>query len=191
MTPRELEEYRALRDTIRERGTARIWVFLAGFVGWGALTIATGALATLPVATCLPLLILAVAFEAVFSLHVAVERIGRYVQVFLEDRGDPGDSIGWEHVAMAFGPPLKGTSVDPLFTVHFIVAVVLNTVPALLFQPVSPVPGEVAVVLGAHLLVVARILLARRTTGQQRTADLRRFRELMEESGKFKGQSSK
>jgi len=188
MTPRELEEYRALRDTIRERGTARIWVFLAGFVAWGGLTIAISALAALPVATCLPLLILAVAFEAVFSLHVAVERIGRYVQVFLEERGDPGDSIGWEHVAMAFGPPLKGTSVDPLFTVHFIVAVVLNTVPALLAQPV---PIEVAVVLGAHLLVVARILLARRATARQRTTDLKRFRELMEESGKFKVQSSK
>ena len=48
MTPREIEEYRALRDTIRERGTARIWVFLAGLVAWGALTTATAALAALP-----------------------------------------------------------------------------------------------------------------------------------------------
>ena len=45
MTTRELEEYRTLRDTIRERGTARVWVFLAGLVAWGALTIATAALA--------------------------------------------------------------------------------------------------------------------------------------------------
>jgi len=28
MTPRELEEYRALRHTIRERGTARVWIFV-------------------------------------------------------------------------------------------------------------------------------------------------------------------
>jgi hypothetical protein len=136
----------------------------------------------------MPLLILAVAFEAVFSLHVAVERIGRYIQVFLEERGDPGDSIGWEHVAMAFGPPLKGTSVDPLFTVHFIVAVVLNTVPALLVQPM---PIELAVVLGAHVLVVARILVARRAASRQRTTDLKRYRQLMEEREKFKGQSAK
>ena len=169
MTPRELEEYRALRDTIRQRGTARIWVFLAGFVAWGALTIATAALASLPVATFLPLLILAATFEGVFSLHVAVERIGRYVQVFLEDDG------GWEHVAMAVGPPLKGTSADPLFTVHFIIAAVLNMVPALLAQPV---PLELAVVLGAHLLLVARIVLAHRIASHQRANDLARFSAL-------------
>ena len=73
MTTRELEEYRALRATIRERSTARVWVFLAGLIGWAALTIATAALAALPVATFLPLLILAATFEGVFSLHVAVE----------------------------------------------------------------------------------------------------------------------
>src|SRR5258706_8380613 len=92
MTSRELEEYRALRDTIRERGTARVWVFLAGMVAWGALTIATAALAALPVATFLPLLVLAAAFEGVFSLHVGVERIGRYIQAFLEE---PAGDLGW------------------------------------------------------------------------------------------------
>jgi hypothetical protein len=171
MTPRELEEYRALRDTIRERGTIRICIFVAGFVGWGALTIATATLASLPVATFLPLLILAATFEGVFSIHVAVERIGRYIQVFLETDG------GWEHVAMAVGRPLKGTSSDPLFTAHFIIAVILNIVPALLAQPVAI---EVWVVLGAHLLVLARIVVARRVATHQRTADLRRFTELKE-----------
>src|SRR5207253_4116872 len=97
MTLRELEEYRALRETIRERGTARVWVFLAGLVAWGALTIATAALAALPIATLLPLLVLAAAFEAVFSLHLGVERIGRYLQVFFEE------DAGWEHRAMAIG----------------------------------------------------------------------------------------
>jgi len=169
MTSRELEEYRALRDTIRERGTVRICIFVAGLVGWGALTIATAALAALPVATFLPLLILAATFEGVFSIHVAVERIGRYIQVFLETDG------GWEHVAMAVGRPLKGTSSDPLFTAHFIIAVVLNIVPALLAQPVAI---EVWVVLAVHLLVLARILLARRVATHQRAADLKRFTDL-------------
>ncbi len=169
MTSREVEEYRALRETIRERSTARIWVFLAGLVGWGALTIATAALASLPVATFLPLLILAATFEGVFSLHVAVERIGRYIQVFLESDG------GWEHVAMAVGKPLKGTSSDPLFTAHFIIAVILNIVPALLAQPVAI---EVTVVLAVHLLVVVRIVLARRVATHQRAADLKRFTDL-------------
>jgi hypothetical protein len=172
MTPRELEEFRELRATVRERGTARIWVFLAGMIGWGGLTIATASLAALPIATFLPLLILAITFEAVFSLHVTVERIGRYIQVFLEDEEG---RRGWEHVAMAVGPPLKGTSVDPLFTAYFVIAVFLNTVPALLAQPE---PLEVGVVLGVHLIVIVRILLARGIASRQRAADLKRFTEL-------------
>jgi hypothetical protein len=172
MTPRELEEFRELRATVRERGTARIWVFLGGMIGWGALTIATASLAALPIATFLPLLILATTFEAVFSLHVTVERIGRYIQVFLED---DESRRGWEHVAMAVGPPLKGTGADPLFTVYFLIATILNTVPALLAQPV---PLEVGVVLGAHLIVAVRILVARGVASRQRAADLKRFKDL-------------
>lgn len=174
MTPRHLEEFRELRATVRERGTARIWVFMAGMIGWGALTIATASLAALPIATFLPLLILAITFEAVFSLHVTVERIGRYIQVFLEEED------GWEHVAMAVGPPLKGTSVDPIFAVYFLIAVVLNIVPALLAQPV---PLEVGVVLSVHLIVVIRILVARSIASRQRQADLRRFTELKQKAG--------
>src|SRR5436853_7026190 len=79
------EEYRALRSTISQRGSAKIWIFIAGTLGWAALAMATAALASLPVATFLPLLVLAVTFEAIFSLHVGVERIGRYLQVFHED----------------------------------------------------------------------------------------------------------
>jgi hypothetical protein len=169
MTDRELEEYRTLRDTIRERGTARVWVFLAGLVAWGALTTATAALASLPVATFLPLLVLAATFEAVFSLHVGVERIGRYVQVFLENDG------AWEHVLMEARPPLRGTSVDPLFTVHFLIATLLNFVPVLLAEPVRL---EVYVVGSAHVLVAARMLFARRAASRQRAADLARFLEL-------------
>ena len=84
MTPRELEEYKALRATIRERGTTRVWVFVTGLIAWGGLTVATASLATLPIATLLPLLILAGTFEAVFSIHTGVERVGRYLQVFVE-----------------------------------------------------------------------------------------------------------
>jgi hypothetical protein len=112
MTARELAEYSALRDTIRERGTARVWVFLVGLIAWATVTVATAALASLPIATLLPLLVLAAAFEALFSLHVGVERIGRYVQLFYEE--EPG----WEHAAMAFGRPAAGRA-DPLFAVVF------------------------------------------------------------------------
>ncbi len=169
MKTQQQEEYRALRQTISQRGTARVWVFLAGILGWAALTMATAALASLPVATFLPLLVLAVTFEAVFSLHVGVERIGRYLQVFHETEG------GWEHVAMAFGKPLAGTGTDPLFAAYFLIAALLNIVPALLAEPVQM---ELAVVGTAHVLFVVRVLLAARTAAKQRASDLKRFEEL-------------
>ena len=146
-----------------------MWILVAGLIGWGGLTMATAALASLPVATFLPLLILAMTFEAVFSLHVGVERIGRYLQVFHEDNG------GWEHTAMAFGKPMAGTGTDPLFVAHFLIAGLLNIVPALLAEPVQL---EFAVVASAHLLFVARVLLAARAASKQRAADLKRFEEL-------------
>ena len=40
ITPRELEEYRALRATIAARGTARIWIFVAGLIAWAWSSIA-------------------------------------------------------------------------------------------------------------------------------------------------------
>jgi len=168
VNPHELEEYRELRATIRERGTARMWVFVAGLVGWAALLIATAALAALPVATLLPLLVLAAVFETVLALHVGVERIGRYIQVYLED------GAGWETTAMAYGRAYRGSG-DPLFGLLFIGAGVLNFVPVLIAEPVAI---EVVVVGGAHLTFIARVLLARRDAGRQRERDVERFAQL-------------
>ena len=184
MTSRELEEYKALRVTIRERGTARIWVFLAGLAVWAALTVATAALAALPVATLLPLLILGATFEAVFSLHVGVERIGRYLQVFFENEDTPGGATdhterNWEHTAMAFGAPWRGSRTDPLFAVVFVLATVLNFIPVMLAEPVRI---EVVVVGTAHLLFIARIAAARWVSARQRAADLARFQLLKKSS---------
>jgi hypothetical protein len=178
MTPREVEEYRTLRDTIRERGTARVWMFVAGLVAWGALTIATAALAALPVATLLPLLVLGGVFEAVFSLHTGVERVGRYIQVFHED------SVGWEHAAMAYGRAPRGSGTDPLFTAFFIGATFLNFVPVLIAEPVAT---EVIVIGAAHLLLLVRILLARRASGRQRAVDLDRYKSLKHEGHRDNG----
>src|ERR1700730_18215105 len=112
MTGREQAEYIALRATIRERGTARVFIFVAGLAAWTAAMIATAALASSPVATLLPLLLLASVFEAVFALHVGVERVGRYIQVFHEAEGDEAK---WEHTAMSFGLPQGAAKTDALF----------------------------------------------------------------------------
>jgi hypothetical protein len=169
MSSHQRDECRGLRRTISQRGTAKVWIFVVGCISWATLTMATAALASLPVATFLPLLILAITFEAVFSLHVGVERIGRYLQVFHED------VTGWEHTAMAFGRPLKGTGTDPLFVAHFLIATILNIVPALLAEPVRL---EIIVVGSAHVIFGLRVVLARQSATRQREADLRRFEEM-------------
>lgn len=167
VTPREQEEYRALRATIGTRGTARVWVFMVGLVAWAGLLSATSALALPPIAALSSLLVLAAAFEAVFALHVSVERIGRYLQVFHEDR--------WEQTAMDFGFPLAGTGGDPLFAAFFGFATFLNLLPVIGGDAVQI---ELVVIGAAHVLFLGRVILARRIASRQRRADLERFRAL-------------
>jgi hypothetical protein len=169
MTERELEEYRALRATIAQRGSVRTCVFVAGLAVWAMVALGTTFVAV-PVLTLLPLVLLAGTFEAVFALHVGVERIGRYLQVFYEDQ--------WERTAMAFGPPLAGTGSDPLFVLVFAVATVCNFGPVLLANPVRT---ELAVIGGAHALFFIRLMVARQAAGRQRAADLKRFESLLGE----------
>ena len=173
MTPPDFDEYNALRATIRERGTARVWIVLLGTVGWAALALATAAVSTPPLLTLLPLLVLATTFEITFALHTAVERVGRYIQVFFEE---PGGMAGWEHRIMEFGRSgQRRLSTDPLFARSFLLGVVLNLVAALIAGPIAI---EWAVLGIAHALLVIRILTARREAGGQRAADLARFTEM-------------
>jgi hypothetical protein len=172
MTGRDAEEYTALRATIRERGTTRIWVFLIGMIAWAALVIATAALAALPIGTLLPLLVLAGVFQAVYALHVGVERIGRYLQVYFEE------ASGWEHVAMAYGRAFGG-GPDPLFTLLFAGATILNFIPVLLAEPTVVEVTEIGFL---HVLFIARLGMARRAAGRQRAVDLERFERLKNET---------
>jgi hypothetical protein len=176
VTPREIEEFRALRATIRERGSQRIYLFFAATVAWAAATIATAALAALPVAAVLPLLLLAGGFEAIFQLHTGVERIGRYLQVFYGEMETSEPGRDWERVAMAYGQAYRGGS-DPLFAGYFALATLLNFVPVLLAEPVRL---EVTVVGTVHLLFFLRLWIAKRAASRQRLTDLERFRRIKE-----------
>ena len=167
MTPREQEEYAALRATIRERGTARPWLAFAGLAAWAALVAANTALSSAPVATIVPLVVLAAAFECVFALHIGVERIGRYLQVFHEDR--------WEQTAMAFGRPAGIARLDALFSIPFGLATLINMMPALVLGPTTE---ELVFVGGAHALLIVRIVAARAASAKQREIELKRFQEL-------------
>jgi hypothetical protein len=177
MTGREQDEYRELRATIRERGTARIYLFAAGIAAWTAATIATTALASSPLATLLPLLLLASVFEGIFALHIGIERIGRYIQVFYEtDADDDGhQQRRWEHAAMDFGRPAGAPALDPLFTMLFLLAAAFNIAPAMLLNPIQ---SELIFVGGAHALFLLRVVVARQAASRQRGIDLERFRQL-------------
>lgn len=166
------EEFAALRATIRERGTRRVTLMVATLIAWAALAVATGTWIATPVATLVPLLVLAAGFEAVFALHVGVERIGRYLQV--EYEGSP-DAPAWEHTAMAFGatPGPSAGAVDPLFSILFIFATVLNFVPAVLLA--AGIQGgtlELGMFGLVHLALVIRVARARAYARQQRALDL-------------------
>ena len=168
MTLREQEEYTALRATIRERGTTRVWVFTLGIAVWAALTLATFALALAPVSTVVPLLALASSFEGVLALHVGVERIGRYLLVFHDDT--------WEQTAGSFGRPAGAVAVDPLFTAPYIVAAVLTFLPVMTTP--DPIRQELIVVLAGQAAFIARVLVARTACARQRDVDTARLREL-------------
>ena len=165
-------EYQALRDTIRERGTARMCLILAGLVAWGALATALLIAPRGGATPLVPLLVLAATFEINFFIHTGVERIGRYVQVFFEERAG---EIAWETTAMNYGAKFS-SGVDPLFSVIFAAATSLNFFNSLIAERR---PGWIALSLGAHLAFSYRIVSAKKRAASQRAVDLDRFRNLM------------
>jgi hypothetical protein len=167
---RDQEEYRAIRATIRERGTARVCLFAAGMAVWAALAVASLALALPPVATTIPLLVLVSTFEATFALHAGVERLGRYLLIF------HGDT--WEQAAGSFGQPPGAIKLDALFTWVFLAGATANLMPLLVTVPIVQ---ELAAVGLAHLVFVLRVLSAGRAARLQRDVDRRRFAQILGE----------
>ncbi len=168
------DEYRAMRATIQQRGTARMLVLPLIFVGWAGTAVATAAVITVAVSTLVPLLVLVAGFETIFALHVNVERIGRYLQVFHEDDG------GWERVAMRFGQRFPAVGPDPLFSRLFVLSTSVNFLPAALGWENIP---ELVVLAILHILFINRIRLARSFAASQRAKDLERFVALRSPEG--------
>ncbi len=175
-------EFSALRATIATRGTVRIALVPFTFATWAAIGSVLLVSSTLPVAALFPLAVLAAGFEAIHALHVGVERIGRYLQVFYEEEtaqdarmNSAINTARWETTAMAGSPALPGGGVDPLFVTLFSCAILLNLILALLPGATTP---EAAVVGGLHLGMLARIVRARLAAAKQRAKDLAHYRAL-------------
>jgi hypothetical protein len=171
-------EFAALRETIRSRGGARPIVFLAGLVAWAALLVGILVLLANPIASVMPLLVLLGTFETVRSLHLGVERIGRYVQVFFEEQPSgsaPTGAPAWEHTAMVFGPRIPGAGVHPFFLPLFILATTVNLLAVWLPGPLMVEAGPLLV---PHLAFVIWMLYCDRGMRKQRTSELARFREI-------------
>ena len=109
-------------------------------------------------------------FEAVFALHIGVERIGRYLQVFHEPDARCRD---WERTAMAFGRGVPGSAPIRCSSWVFALATLLNFVPVMLAGPVAIEVYES----GAHTGVPRRLAIARRAAARQRAVELARFVE--------------
>ena len=173
-------EYAALRDTIRTRGTTRMVLVVSGVASW-AITL-TVILVWLPnpVAATIPLLILVTTYEANRVLHLGVERIGRYVQVFYEEGGAEMSARSitppaWERAAMILGPSVPGAGGHPLFLPVFLLATMINALAVVLPGPLAV---EFFVFILPHLGFIAWMLYAERGMRKQRVAELQRFREL-------------
>ena len=166
-------EYQALRDTIRERGTARMCSILGGVVAWAALTIALLIAELDDAVAFVPLLVLASTFEINFFIHTGVERIGRYIQVFHEERAG---ATGWETTAMSYGVKFP-SGLDPLFSMIFAGTAALDFLTSL--AVLQRRPGWIALSLVCHLAFGYRIVSARVLAASQRSLDLDRFRSLL------------
>ena len=166
------EEFAALRSTIRDRGTVRLILLPVTFGLWAGTAVATTAAIQLPIAALVPLLVLAAGFEAIYALHVNVERIGRYLQVFHEPNG------GWEHVAMTFGERFPGRGPDALFSALFLMATALNYLAVLLPGPEAI---ELSVMAIPHLALIAWLVASDRSMRAQRATELSRLRELYQQ----------
>lgn len=170
-------EFAALRQTIAARGTTRMLLLPITLIGWSGLSLLLLLFSQVPVASLLPLAVLIGGFEAIHALHVGVERVGRYIQVFYETGHDVPR---WETTAMAVGPALPGGGIDPLFSSVFVGAAVLNLIPALLPNPTTI---ELAAVGVMHAGFVFRVIRARGAAARQRAVELESYRALRMREG--------
>ncbi len=167
-------EFAVLRQTIAWRGTVRMALVPLTFIAWATLSLVILLFADRPVAALFTLVVLAAGFEAVHALHVGVERIGRFLQVYYEGAAE---SPRWETSVTSVGPGLPGGGIDPLFTFVFAAAAFLNMMLVLIPEPSRLELGVIGVL---HLAFVLRLVRARGASARQRAIELESFKAVRE-----------
>jgi hypothetical protein len=177
-----VEEYRALRNTIRERGSLRHLTTTITFSVWAATMLWVAGSFTGPAAFVVPLVMLAAGFEVGFALHVGVERVGRFLQVRYERT--PGSFVSWEKTAMPLRVPSGG--VDPLFLKLYLGGAIINLAAAIWpwlltgIRPEKPAGALVFAIIGVtHIAAILRWQLAARFAASQRARELSAIEELV------------
>ena len=174
MTPRDTE-FAELRRTIAVRGSVRL-VLGPATLGLWAVVAMQARYGDQRVQILLPLLTLAAGFEAIRALHIGVERIGRYLQVFHEATAGP-DGPTWESVAMASTPAAPGLGLNPLFGTLFLLACAANAF--LSWETVAPALTGLWML--AHGALAVRISLSVRACRRQRTLDLAHYQKVQQD----------
>ena len=175
-----LQEYQALRDTIRERGSVRLIVTVITFSAWAAAILTAAALFVIPLFGLIPLVVLAAGFEVIFAIHVGVERIGRYIQIHHEPHSA---GARWERTAMQFVAPKGGSHA--LLPVLFIAAALLNLVLTALLSRDPEAMGfevnnpDVLIYALVHILFLGRVIQATRYAATQRALDADQLSRLL------------
>jgi hypothetical protein len=182
MSPLAQAEYEGLRATIRSRGQARPLAFLTGISSWALVLVITVIWLPNPITAAIPLVILLSTFEVVRVLHLNVERIGRYLQVFFEETttNESLEPPAWERCAMLFGPKVPGAGGHPFFLPTLVLATLVNFVSVLLPGPLAIEWITMAV---PHAALIVWMLDCDRRMRRQRGTELARFRELKDRIG--------
>lgn len=175
-----IEEYRALRQTIRQRGSLRHALALITFCVWAATMLFVLYVSVIPTFSLVPLFVLVAGFEVGFALHVGVERVGRYLQVRYESAAEAGPM--WEGTAMSLTVPAGG--LDPLFGRLYLIAAVLNLVSAFWLVAGTPetspaVWAEFALIAVLHIGAAIRWQSAAAYAKGQRARELAVFESLL------------
>jgi hypothetical protein len=186
MTDFRALEYDNLRTAIRVRVAMAPALLIAVMVGWAALTLWVFTTDVVSAATLVPLMVLAAGYEALYALHVAAERLARYLQVAYEEpiasgsatplTPTPTPSPQWETTALSYRQRFSSGGSNALFSALFILATLVNYVPA----AVSGTVEELVGIGVAHVLFAVRIIMAGRLAARVRSEDLDRMRTLLD-----------